>query len=205
MFFSSHRIHLLLQDVASIMNALNKKKCSAWVRWLVLFVCSFVQFSNIIHLILYLALCHAFTLSVILNLIILSQIRIGPISKNVLNHFPVFFSFSLLLLLLNVVVFSLFVLSPFGASIIYDWPSSRTYDGNLLLLLLSHTRPSHQRSRCYQRWLAHDAMQRSILRPNNVRIEAVFASYHDKRPFSLQSVPFEAQHLFVRVEIKLIF
>ena len=52
MFFSSHPIHLLLQDVASIMNALNKKKCSAWVRWLVLFVCSFVQFSNIIHLIL---------------------------------------------------------------------------------------------------------------------------------------------------------
>ena len=95
MFFSSHPIHLLLQDVASIMNALNKKKCSAWVRWLVLFVCSFVQFSNIVHHILYLALCHAFTQSVILNLIILSQIRIGPISKNVLNHFPVFFSFSL--------------------------------------------------------------------------------------------------------------
>ena len=49
------------------------------------------EFLHIIHLILYLALCHAFTLSVILNLIILSQIRIGPIEK---MFWTTFLSFS---------------------------------------------------------------------------------------------------------------
>ena len=205
MFFSSHPIHLLLQDVASIMNALNKKKCSAWVRWLVLFVCSFVQFSNIVHHILYLALCHAFTLSVILNLIILSQIRIGPISKNVLNHFPVFFlSLYCCCCWMSPSSLCLFFLRLEHQLSTID-PRREHMMGTCCCCCCRIWGPSHQRSRCYQRWLAHDAMQRSILRPNNVRIEAVFASYHDKRPFSLQSVPFEAQHLFVRVEIKLSF
>jgi len=45
MFFSSHPIHLLLQDVASIMNALNKKKCSAWVQLHLLYLCFFVRLS----------------------------------------------------------------------------------------------------------------------------------------------------------------
>lgn len=87
------------------------------------------------------------------------------LNKNI-THFGAFIEF-LSLRFLNV-FFSVSVLSMFWASIIYDWPSSWTYDGNLLLLL-SHT---HQRSRCYQHWLLHDAMQRNILCNNNVRIEA---------------------------------